>query len=159
MNEEEKALFQSNPPLQTDKLHCYNDAATRLTMVIYQGELTPEVTAQAYGWLSKGDPKLLELVRGCVFDFRQVTAFNVGNLSTVQRKSRELNAGVQQYQIPVAMIVANLYQEKMVRISSQISPGEDRKRIVKSLEAATAFFDEYNKKWGKTFGDHDTTGG
>jgi hypothetical protein len=149
MDQHELELFQSNPPLKTENLHCYNDPDYRLTIVAYSGELTPAVTSQAYAWLGRAKPELLKLIRGSIFDFRKVTIFNTGNLSTLQRKSRELNAEIKEYQIPVAMLVANLYQEKMVYISSKISPGEDRKRIVKSVDAALAFLEEYNKKWDK----------
>lgn len=145
MNQQELEWFTSNPPLQIDGLHCYNDPETQLTLITYQGELTPAITSQAYAWIGKGHIELLRLVYGCIFDFRKVTVFNTGNLSTFQRKTREYNQGIQDNPIPVAMIVANLYQEKMVQISSKISPGEHRKRIVKSFEEAKTFFDEYNQ--------------
>jgi hypothetical protein len=133
--------------LKTENAEIYVDEETDILYIVYNGEISPQVTAQVYGWQAQHSrPEILKMLRGSIYDFRNVTKFNPGNLSTIQRKSRELNTTIQEYHIPVALLVSNFYQEQMVRVSSQISPNEERKRIVKSVEEAIAFFNQYNEK-------------
>jgi hypothetical protein len=137
--------------LKTENLECYIDEVTDILYVVYRGEIDSNVTSQAYSWQAKfATPEVLKSLKGSIFDFREVTKFNPGNLSTIQRKSRELNTTVQEYLIPVALLVNNLYQEQMVRVSAQISPSGDRKRIVKSVEEGLAFCEDYNRQTKST---------
>src|SRR5215207_574721 len=109
--------------LKTDYVHCTIDQETRTTRIVYTGEIDAQTTSQVYMWMmTEGTDEVLKNLRGTIFDFRKVKSFNPGNLSTIQRKSRELNTNITTYLIPVALVVANMYQEQMLRVSNQISP-------------------------------------
>ncbi len=135
-------------PLHTESLHCYVDEAQHILYIVYQGVVTAETTAQAYGWMMRhATPEIIAWLRGALFDFRKVTRFAVGNLSAVQKKSREINT-TQRIETPIAMVVQQVHQEQMVYIGMKVSPNETNKRMVRTVEEATAFFNEYNEARG-----------
>jgi hypothetical protein len=128
----------------------------RLTMVVYRGVLSPDVTAQTYGWLislanAAPEPSSTPNSRATIFDFRDVTEFVTGNLSTVQRSSKTINTTTDLSKHAVVLLVKNLYQQQMVSVSMKVTAQEPRKRIFKTEEDALAFINRWNEQHGLTF--------
>ena len=48
--------------------------------------------------------------------------------------------------IPVGLIVRTIYQEQMVRISTKLTQQTQRMKIVKSMDEALAFIQEWNQQ-------------
>ncbi|MFN8371790.1 MAG: hypothetical protein U0694_02790 [Anaerolineae bacterium] len=137
--------------MDTPQVMAYFDDETGIVYVTYRGVLTPDITAQVYKWMMESVQFLdISQIHGGIYDFRQVTDFNKGNLATAHRESRNFNVKVDVSNIPAALIVSTLFQEQMVKISMQITPGQDRKRIVKSMDEATAFINQFRKRQTKT---------
>jgi hypothetical protein len=127
-------------PLELPNVHAYVDVEQQIGYVIYRGKLTQEATAQVYKWMMDLFKKYgVQIVRGGIFDFREVTEFERNNLSAVQRRSRELNTAADFSATPIALVVSTLIQEQMVRVGQQVTPQQDRKRIVRSVEEGLAF--------------------
>jgi uncharacterized protein YggU (UPF0235/DUF167 family) len=88
----------------------------------------------------------IDVLDGAVFDFRDVTQFDNSNLTSAQRRSEAFNSKFDLSRIPAALIVGDSYQQRMMRISLNISPQQNRKRIVSSVEDAIKFIREFNSK-------------
>jgi hypothetical protein len=136
---------------ETPQMIAYFDDETGIVHVTYRGILSPDVTAQVYKWMMESVQQLdVKQIRGGIYDFRQVTDFNKGNLATANRESRSFNVKVDVSSVPAALIVSTLFQEQMVKISMQITPGQDRKRIVKSMDDAITFIKGFQKRQTST---------
>jgi hypothetical protein len=85
-----------------------------------------------------------ENLYGEVFDFREVTFFSLDNLIGARKNSRRMNIMANTHEFPVAMIVASRMQEEVLRGPMQVMPGNKRKRIVKTVDEAVAFLDEWH---------------
>lgn len=134
-------------PLSTPQVRAYYDPAEHIVHVVYQSEVTPQVTKEVYSWTADLAQKVPPgTVRGAIYDFRATTQFVAANISTVQRESRTLNSKVNMSNIPVALIVTTLMQEQMVRVGMKITPEENRKRIVKSEEEALSFIQQWHAR-------------
>ena len=48
--------------------------------------------------------------------------------------------------IPVALITGTPLQTEWVRVTMKIMPDQDRKRVVKTMDEAIAFIDEFHQK-------------
>ena len=139
-------------PLKTEAVTARYDDDLRLVIVTYRHVLSPDVTASVYRWLGELIARIpVENARGSIYDFRSVTDFQLGNLSTAQTRSRNLNINVDLSKHAVALLVAGMYQEQMVRVSMRVTPQETRKRIVKSEDEALAFINAFNERHGLTF--------
>jgi hypothetical protein len=135
------------PRLEDDNVSAYYDTDKLVLFVVYGEVLTPEITAKVYEWVNNtSTPIEIQESRGSIYDFRTVKHFSLGNLPTVQQKSRDLNRKDDLSHHPVALLVDNFYQESMVKTAMQMTPGQERKRIVHSMEAAHTFIDEFQGK-------------
>ncbi len=133
--------------LETEEVTAYYDEEQRLVFIKYTETLTPESTRAVYEWANRiMTPEEVGRSRGSIYDFRPVKKFNLGNLAIVQQKSTQLNRKDDFSNHAVALIVETFYQESMVRTAMQITPGQDRKRIVRSMEEALAFIDSFQNK-------------
>jgi hypothetical protein len=113
---------------------------------IYGKILTPEITAKVYAEGTKIVKSVgVENVRGLLLDFRAVERFIAGNLPTAQSESYRLNARYSLDHIPVALIVETPMQEQMVRVSLRSTPGQERKRIVRTDDDAWTFITQWHK--------------
>lgn len=124
--------------LESEQVEARYDPETKLLFVAYRGVLTPAVSAQFYRWLGQlleHSPEEASQARGSIYDFRQVTRIENSNLTSAQRQSQQMNKKADLSHHPVALIAANLYQRELLRLTMQISPQQDRKRIVSSEEA------------------------
>jgi len=138
------------PQINTPSLTAYYDDTSKLTHVIYRGQMTAQMTIDVYRWiLSLAAYIDVADVRGSIYDFREVPNFDRYSLSTVQRESRNLNFNLDVSNIPVALVVKNLIQESMVRIGMKVSPQEHRKKIVMSEADALQFFATWHAEHGK----------
>jgi hypothetical protein len=136
--------------METPNVIAYFDDENGIVHVIYRGMLSPDITAQVYKWMAESVQHLdVTQIRGGIYDFRQVKDFNNGNLSTAHRESRNFNVKVDVSSIPAALLVETFLQEQMVKVSMQITPGQDRKRIVKTMDDAVAFIDQFRKQQPK----------
>lgn len=131
---------------ETDRMLAWFDDLTHFTHVVYRGVLIPETTVSFYDWVAEIDAaEGVKTIRGCILDFRQVVEFDFRNLLVAKHESQSANAHIDMSHIPVALIVANMYQDQMVHTSMMITPQQDRKRIVKSDKEALAFIDGWNR--------------
>jgi hypothetical protein len=133
--------------LEQDDISGYYDKALQILFVTYRGILTPASTAVVYSWLNG----LIEAhgireARGSVFDFRMVTNFAVGNLSATQTHSYRLNNEIDLSNHPVALLVHNIYQRAMVKAALNVTPQQERKRIVHTLEGALSFIEHWHEQ-------------
>jgi hypothetical protein len=113
------------------------DPDSRIARIIYKAVITPESTAQAYQWAMEEGPKIgMDNIYGLIYDFRTVTEFHKENFQAVKRQSSEAKRMVDMSRLPVALIVANLYQEQMLRVSTKLTGAEERAQIVYSEEEA-----------------------
>ncbi len=136
---------------ETPQFTAYFEDESGIMYVTYQGVLSPDITAQVYKWMLDAVQTLdVKDIRGGIYDFRLVKDFNKGNLSTANRESRNFNVKVDISHVPVALLVNTFFQEQMVKVSMKIDPGQDRKRIVKSMEEALVFIKEFHRKQSKT---------
>lgn len=133
-------------PLNTENVTASFDPDTRIACITYTGELTPAITTQAYGWIiSKALEVGVENIYGGYFDFRDVTKFLVENVRTVKRAHKSKPPAVDFSRTPTGLIVKDLYQESMVRVSMRVNEQSDRLRIVHSEEEALQFLDEWHQ--------------
>ena len=134
------------------------DEEHQLLYVAYRGAVTAEVTTQVYAWARQLIADYgLGAARGTIFDFREVTNFVIGNLTATQYNSYQLNNLEDLQEHPVALLVNNIYQRAMVKAALNVTPQQERKRIVHTLEGAWAFIDDWHtqehkqpeaKPWG-----------
>lgn len=133
-------------PLELEQVSGAYDPKNRILYVQYRGHITSEITTQVYAWISALISTYgLTQVRGSIFDFREVTNFVVGNLSTTQHQSYLLNSQVDLSDHPVALLVNNIYQRAMVKAALNVTPQQERKRIVHSMEGALAFIHDWHQ--------------
>lgn len=135
------------PTLDTPNVRAYFDRATGISHIVYTGSIDGRHTAAVYEWVKQLLPVIGEQATyGVIFDFSAVTKFAPDNLSTTRRESQSINKERDNSDHPVALVVNTMYQEQMVRVSTRISPQEDRKRIVRSNEEALAYFQEWHRQ-------------
>lgn len=133
--------------LETPEVTAYYDQEQRIVFITYTETLTPEISKAVYEWANRiATPDEVARTRGSIYDFRPVKKFNLGNLSVVQQKSSQLNRKEDFSNHAVALIVDSFYQESMVRTTMHVTTGQERKRIVHSMEEALAFIDSFHKK-------------
>jgi hypothetical protein len=135
------------PSLNNPNVAAHVDSVTGLIHVVYQDAITPQITKRFYEWLYEIAGKHdLAGVKGATFDFRDVKTFDQGNIRTAQKESRSANNKLSMSHIPVGLIVRTLYQEQMVRISTTLTQQTHRMKIVKSVNEALAFIQEWNQQ-------------
>ncbi|RMG70862.1 MAG: hypothetical protein D6711_16430 [Chloroflexi bacterium] len=135
------------PILVHDGVTAYFDEALGISFVTYKGILNSDVTRALYDWVKALLPLIGEnATRGVVFDFRQVTHFTRDNLHASREESTRINREKDMSTHPVALIVENTYQEQMVKTSMQLTPIEERKRIVYSMEDALDYIEQWHKE-------------
>lgn len=133
------------PPLEHENAVAKFDAETRLVIVTYSGELDAATTTRVYEWLADlADAQGIESLRGEIFDFRQVTEFMPDNLMAARKVSRRMNLRHDVQNLPVAMIVKDFIQEEILRGPMQNVKENVRKRIVRSMDDALAFIDNWH---------------
>jgi hypothetical protein len=122
----------------------FYDTEKQLVCITYYGVVTPIVTTDAYTIGAQMIERYgIQDLRGMIADFRHVVDFDNSNLNAVRRTSGSLNMNYDMSHVAAALLVATMIQEKMVRMGMKITPQEERKRIVHSLQAAHSFVDEF----------------
>lgn len=132
---------------ETEHFTAFYDEESRILFVTYRDALTPSISAQFYRWLgqtAQNHPDKVLTARGSIFDFREVTSFGSGNLTSVQRQSQQIGHKMELSNHPVALIAKTVYQQEMLRLTMQITQKQDRKRIVSSVDEALAFINEFH---------------
>jgi len=135
-------------PLKTEQIEAEFDDIRGFLLVKYHGELSSDITKQFYGWLMgemQANPEKVSEARGSIYDFRDVTDFGMDNLSATQQSSKQVSKQADVTNHPVALIVNDVYQEGMVKLSMQVTEQQERKRIVKSVDEAVAFIQSWYK--------------
>lgn len=137
-------MSEKLPVLDLENVSAYFDPEKNVSFVTYKGKIGSYTTKKFYDWVREL-LKIIEAERtyAVIFDFRQVTEFDQGNLITVKRQSDSISRKEVQINHPVALIVESIYQEKMVKISMQLSKTETRQRVVYSMDEAWLFI----KNW------------
>lgn len=129
--------------LEAETVSARYDAENALMFITYKGVLTPQITSQAYNWMTE-IMQDIDSLDGAVFDFREVKQFDNSNLTSAQRQSQAFNSKFDVSRIPAALVVSNAYQERMMQLSLNLSPQQDRKKIVWNIEDAVQFIKDYN---------------
>lgn len=133
------------PILDTPNVKAHFDARQGISFITYRGDIEAQYTEQVYDWVRDVVPLIgPDATHGVVFDFRDVTRFAPSDISTAQRESKAINQEYDNTTHPVALIVDTFYQEQVVRVTTKISPQEDRKTIVHSMEEALQFIEEWH---------------
>ncbi|MCI0712291.1 MAG: hypothetical protein L0154_19210 [Chloroflexi bacterium] len=121
------------------------DVDSGILRIAYSGNVTPEITGSIYTWgwkLSEGVG--VENIHGMITDFRAVVKFAPQSLGAAVKESRRINKAFDLSRLPVALIVRNLYQEHMVKISTDLSGNSERRKIVYSDDEALAFIENWH---------------
>jgi hypothetical protein len=135
--------------LETETISARYDFNDKVLYVVYRGIMTPDVTTTFYAWaieLVKSDPTVLHTVYGSVYDFREVKQFTASNIGTAMQQSQQANIQMDISHVPIALLTETPLQTEWVRLTNQLMPGQERKRLVKSIEEAHAFFEEFHAK-------------
>lgn len=131
--------------LETEHVSAYFDNASGIMEVTYKGSLTSQTTSQVYRWIAERSQEIPPDKRyGAIFDFSQVTSFQLGNVQTAQQESREINQRFDFSHVPIALVAATPYQEGMITVSMKLNPQQKRLRLVHSREDALTFFKEWH---------------
>jgi hypothetical protein len=134
------------PDLETPNANAKFDSEKRIAFITYSGNLTSSDSGAVYSWLHDLMQDIgTENLYGEIFDFRNVNEFMPDNLMDARKKARGLNLRIP-LAFPVAMIVKDFYQEEILRGPMQNVPENTRKAIVRSLEEALAFLDEWHTR-------------
>ena len=132
-------------PLNTDQATAFFDYDSRLIRVAYRGNLGSGAAEQVYDWIEQLIQTVgIGAIAGEIFDFTAVTSFDPGNLQTARKVSKKLNMTTDTSHLPVAMIIANFYQEEILRSPMRVLPEMERKRIVWSEQEALDFIGWWN---------------
>ncbi|MFW5748777.1 MAG: hypothetical protein ACOCYT_04105 [Chloroflexota bacterium] len=137
-------------PLETSYVSTEYDRRNQVLIVRYFDELTAESTQLMYSWCLEMIRRVgLGLIRGVIYDFSNVKRFTSSNLIATQRGSLSINAQVDLSRIPIALVARSLLQEQHLSISLNATPGEERKRIVRSIHEALTFIEEFHRNQGR----------
>jgi len=145
---EDKPIFKPEDvePLNTPTLKITLDTRNMVVLVSYHKELNAENTIMMYGWLMESVRKYGNIgVRGIIYDFTDVQKFTPSNLISTQRGSMAINSQMDLSHMPVAMVVKSVMQEQQVSIAMNITPGEQRKRIVHNMAQAMMFINDFHR--------------
>lgn len=130
---------------KTESIDAHYDALTQILHVRYSGVITPEVTRAAYGWgFELAEEIGAENIYALISDFRDVTTFDFKNLRTATSESRNLNKKFDLSRLPVALVVKNMYQEQMVKVSMKMTDQVQRMKIVNTDEEALTFLHQFH---------------
>lgn len=132
-------------PLDTKNASAHYDPVKYMAFVHYHGTITQEVRTKVYQWLEMVSQQMVVIV-GAVFDFQNVVKFDNSSLTATQRQDR--NSQLDKYGIPIAFLVANDYQKRLMQISMQIFPEHTYKKLVLSMQDAFTFIHDYNTQQG-----------
>ncbi len=143
-------MSEDLPVLDLENVYAHFDTEKNVSFITYKGTINSSTTKKYYDWVRE----LLKLIdpnrtHAVIFDFRQVTTFDQGNLIAVKRQSDSISRNEDQINHPVALIVETLYQEKMVQVSMQLSKTSTRQRIVYSMDEAWTFIESWHKTRNK----------
>jgi hypothetical protein len=134
--------------LELEHVSGHYDEVSGILFVAYRGSITSDTTAKVYAWIGRlieqGDG--VDTTRGSVFDFREVTDFALGNLTTTQTRSQSLNTKFDISHHPVALIVGSLYQRMMVKTAMYVTPQQKRKQMVESMDEALNFIETWHQQ-------------
>jgi hypothetical protein len=134
------------PDLETPNASAHYDDAERIAYIAYKGYLTAEHSGAVYRWLHDLIQEVgSQHIYGEIFDFREVQEFMPDNLMDARKRSRGLNLRIN-LQFPVAMVVKDFYQEEILRGPMQNVQENRRKSIVRSMDEARAFLDEWHTR-------------
>jgi hypothetical protein len=133
--------------LEISNAKAEHDIDSGITFIAYNGVLDGAVTIQVYQWLDDlYDSVGLENIFGQIFDFREVEGFDQSNLTTARRTSNRMNMSKNTSQFPVALVVKDAAQEEILRGPMRIPEGHARKQIVRTMDDARTFLEEWNKQ-------------
>jgi hypothetical protein len=145
------------PQIDAEGITARFDETQSILFVAYRGILIPNLTIQFYEWRAEVVQLIdIKTIRGTVVDFRAVTVFPVRNLTTVYKQSRDANQQIDMSHIPVAMVVSTPEQEQSVRASLQVTPQQNRRRIVNTPEDALAFIEAWHRSRQETSAHNDS---
>jgi hypothetical protein len=127
----------------------YYDEETRVLVVNYHKWLSSEITDLVYAWIARiitNDFDIIARSRGCIFDFSEVKKFDLDNLVATNQNSISFNSKFDMRTIPIGLITKTKPQHDYVSLTMKITPDEERKKIVETLEEAHAFINDFHHK-------------
>lgn len=128
------------PIIDKPNLYCHYDHIKQLPIIIFRDVLKAELIAETHTWLNS----ILDIVKneneiqGLIYDLQAVKRFSSTNLEFMPQANKY---GIDLSEIPVALIVANVYQEHQMR---DTSAQEERKWLVNSYHEAFDFIQTFN---------------
>lgn len=134
--------------LETDFVTGYFDEDEKILYVTYRHNLTPSVTNSMYRWLGriiKDAKNDISRSIGSIYDFSDVDNIDLADFMNAQVQSVSINVKIDLSRHPVALIVKSEHQEEYVRMLMGVTPQENRKRIVYSVDEAKVFIQEFHE--------------
>ncbi|MEM8857366.1 MAG: hypothetical protein AAGD96_03545 [Chloroflexota bacterium] len=141
-------------PLITENSAVFADLETRLITYYYKGLVTRENAVASAKWVSDLYKRIPheKTFRGGIFDFREVTGFEIGIATVAQKYNREITKMQASNKFPIVYLVGNVRQEVKVRMSLVLSVGDAaRKCVTYYPEEALTFINEWNLQQNRTF--------
>lgn len=132
-------------PIEEQHLQVYFDEAQKLVRVHYPEQLTPDITVRVYQWMTDLIHEIgVQNVLGGVFDFRNVQKIHEANTQVARSQSKTMNQQIDLSRVAVALIVGNLFQEQMVKVSMKLTTHSERISVVFSEQEAFDFIREFH---------------
>ncbi|MCI0709918.1 MAG: hypothetical protein L0154_07120 [Chloroflexi bacterium] len=134
--------------LETDFVSGYFAEDENILYVTYRHALTPSVTNSMYRWLGriiKDAKNDISRSIGSIYDFSDVDNIDLADFMNAQVQSVSINVKIDLSKHPVALIVKSEHQEEYVRMLMGVTPQENRKRIVYSVDEAKSFIQEFHE--------------
>ena len=126
-------------PLTTNELTLYYDDARRVRYIIYGTRHSLELIKITYHWTLNLTSSIGSgVLAGSVIDYTRIGEFEAGNLAAIRENYRR-NAPRYAPDYRIAIIVSNMQQEQMARMSLFMAGMGEDGRVVRSLEAALKF--------------------
>jgi hypothetical protein len=132
------------PVLDSKSVSAYFDLENDVLFVSYYGVLDASTSGNLTTWLDQMAEVIgTRPIRGMVFDLRKVVRFKRENLFTTAEQTEQLQEQLDHQKFPVALVVANYYQEQMAKITLLVTPDANRRQIVYSMESALTYIESW----------------
>ena len=132
--------------LDSEYVKGHYDEEEKILYVTYHQILNPSVTNKVYRWLGriiKEAKNDVSATSGSIYDFRDVDHIDMADFMNAQVQSVSLNVKIDLSKHPVALVVNSETQEEYIRMLMGVTPHENRKRIVYSVDEGRAFIKEF----------------
>lgn len=134
----------------------YFDIVSGYMYATYGPVISAETTISVYAWGTELANEIgVSAIKGIVIDFRAVTQFEYSNLRIATEVSRNLNEEFDLSTVPAALLVKNMYQEQLVKVSMKLTDRVERMRMVHTEAEALKFIENWHSSLNPTAVDDE----